>query len=117
MIDTEDIKNLRAETGAGIMDIKNALEEASGDAEKAKEILRKKGAAIATKKGSRQTKEGVVVSYVHAGGRVGVLLKLYCETDFVAKTKEFQTLAGDIAMHIAAMDPQYLSRLPPCTAQ
>lgn len=110
MTDTEDIKNLRAETGAGIMDIKNALEEASGDAEKAKEILRKKGAAIAAKKESRQAKEGVVVSYVHAGGRVGVLLKLYCETDFVARTQEFQDLARDLAMHVAAMDPSYISR-------
>ena len=110
MADANDIKNLRAQTGAGVMDVKNALEEAGGDAEKAKEILRKKGAAIAAKKGDRQAKEGVVVSYIHAGNKVGVLLKLYCETDFVAKTDEFKILANDVAMHIAAMDPKYISK-------
>ena|SRR3990167_6163575 len=110
MADANDIKNLRAQTGAGVMDVKNALEEAGGDAEKAKEILRKKGATIAAKKGDRQAKEGVVVSYIHAGSKVGVLLKLYCETDFVAKTDEFKILANDVAMHIAAMDPKYISK-------
>lgn len=106
----KDIQQLRAQTGAGIMDVKKALEEASGDVEKAKDILRKRGAAIAAKKGSREAKEGLVVSYIHAGGKVGVLLKLYCETDFVALTEEFQQLARDIAMHIAATDPEYLSQ-------
>lgn len=105
----KDIQQLRAQTGAGIMDVKKALEEASGDVEKAKDILRKRGAAIAAKKGSREAKEGLVVSYIHAGSKVGVLLKLYCETDFVALTEEFQQLARDIAMHIAATDPEYLS--------
>lgn len=105
----EDIQQLRTQTGAGIMDVKKALEEADGDTEKAKDILRKRGAVIAVKKGSREAKEGLVTSYIHAGGRIGVLLKLYCETDFVARTEEFQQLARDIAMHIAAMDPEYVS--------
>ena len=105
----EDIQQLRTQTGAGIMDVKKALEEADGDTEKAKDILRKRGAAIAVKKGSREAKEGLVTSYIHGAGRIGVLLKLYCETDFVARTEEFQQLARDIAMHIAAMDPEYVS--------
>lgn len=106
----EQIQQLRAQTGAGIMDVKKALEEAEGDAQKAKDILRKRGAVIAAKKGSREAKEGLVTSYIHGRGQVGVLLKLYCETDFVARTDEFKALARDIAMHIAAMDPEYLSR-------
>lgn len=106
----EQIQQLRAQTGAGIMDVKKALEEAGGDAQKAKDILRKRGAVIAAKKGSREAKEGLVTSYIHGRGQVGVLLKLYCETDFVARTDEFKALARDIAMHIAAMDPEYLSR-------
>lgn len=105
----EQIQKLRQETGAGIMDVKNALDEAGGDVEKARDILRKKGAAIAAKKGARETHEGLVVSYIHAGGKIGVLLKLYCETDFVARTEDFRALADDIAMHIAAMDPEYVS--------
>lgn len=107
---TKDIQSLRAETGAGIMDIKKALEEAGGDVDAARDLLRKRGAATAAKKGERETHEGLIVSYIHAGGKVGVLLKLYCETDFVARTEEFQRLASDIAMHIAAMSPQYVSR-------
>lgn len=107
---TQDIQQLRSETGAGIMDIKKALEEAGGDLEGARDILRKRGAATAAKKGERETHEGLVVSYIHPGGKVGVLLKLYCETDFVARTDDFQQLAADIAMHIAAMSPQYVSR-------
>lgn len=105
----EQIQKLRAETGAGILDVKKALDEAGGDIEKARELLRKKGAAIAAKKGARETHEGLIVSYIHAGGKVGVLLKLYCETDFVARTEDFQALANDVAMHIAAMDPEYVS--------
>ena len=107
---TQDIQKLRSETGAGIMDIKRALEEAGGDVEGARDILRKRGAATAAKKGERETHEGLVVSYIHPGGKVGVLLKLYCETDFVARTDDFQQLAADIAMHVAAMSPQYVSR-------
>lgn len=106
----EDIQKLRTETSAGIMDVKNALKEANGDYDKARDILRNKGAAIAAKKGDREVKEGVVVSYVHAGDKVGVLLKLYCETDFVARTDEFKALARDIAMHIAAMNPTYTTK-------
>lgn len=106
MPSAEQIKKLRAETGAGVMDVKKALEEAGDDAKKAREILRERGAAIAAKKGEREAKEGVVEAYIHAGGKVGVLLKLYCETDFVAKTAEFKQLAKDLAMHIAAMAPQ-----------
>lgn len=107
---TKDIQVLRAETGAGVMDIKNALAEAQGDVDAARDLLRKRGAATAAKKGERETHEGLIFSYIHAGGRVGVLLKLYCETDFVARTEEFKRLAADIAMHIAAMSPQYASR-------
>jgi len=107
---TDDIQKLRKETGAGIMDVKNALLEAKGDYQNAKDVLRKRGAAIALKKMAREAKEGVIVSYIHSGGKVGVLLKLYCETDFVARTQEFQDLARDIAMHVAAMDPSYISR-------
>ena len=109
MANTEDIQKLRSETGAGILDVKEALDEAGGDMENAREILRKKGAALAAKKGARETHEGLVVSYIHAGGKIGVLLKLYCETDFVARTDDFKTLADDVAMHIAAMDPEYIS--------
>jgi len=105
----EQIQKLRQETGAGVMDVKNALTEAGGDEEKAREILRKKGAALAAKKGARETHEGLVVSYIHAGGKIGVLLKLYCETDFVARTEDFRALSDDLAMHIAAMDPEYVS--------
>lgn len=104
---TDQIQQLRQETGAGIMDAKKAIEEAGGDMTKAREILRKKGTAIAAKKGDRDTREGLVVSYIHPGSKIGVLLKLYCETDFVARTPDFHGLANDIAMHIAAMNPQF----------
>lgn len=109
MSSTEQIQQLRKETGAGIMEVKKAIEEAGEDIEKAKEILRKKGAAKAEKKQERETREGRVTSYIHTNGKIGVLLKLYCETDFVARTEEFQNLAYDIAMHIAASDPKYIS--------
>ena len=105
----EDIQKLRKLTGAGMVDVKNALDEAQGDFEKAKDLLRKRGVAIATKKGDRETGDGLVFSYIHAGGKVGVLLKLYCETDFVARNEKFQELGKDIALHIAAMKPQYVS--------
>jgi elongation factor Ts len=105
MSQMETIKSLRERTGAGIVDVKKALDEAAGDEVKAIDILRKRGQDKALKKGDRDTHEGVVVSYVHGNSRVGVLLKLYCETDFVARNDEFKALAYDIAMHIAALAP------------
>lgn len=105
MSQLEIIKSLRERTGAGIVDVKKALDEAAGDENKAIEILRKRGQDKAMKKGDRDTHEGIVVSYVHGNHRVGVLLKLYCETDFVARNEEFKALAHDIAMHIAALAP------------
>jgi elongation factor Ts len=104
----EQIKALREKTGAGIVDVKKAFDEANGDEAKAIEILRKRGQDKALKKGDRETHEGVVVSYVHSNGRIGALVKLYCETDFVARNEEFKELAHDIAMQVAAAAPQYL---------
>ena len=92
-------------TGAGVVDIKKALEEAGNDEQKAIEILRAKGLEKAAKKGGREAKEGLVASYVHSNGRLASLVKLYCETDFVARNQDFQSLAKDIAMHVAAMNP------------
>lgn len=109
-ISAELVKKLREATGAGMMECKAALGEASGDFDKAAVILRKKGAAAAVKKADRITSEGVVYSYLHPGAKVGVLVELNCETDFVAKTPEFQELAKDLAMHIAAMEPRYVRR-------
>lgn len=106
MITTEEIKALREETGLSIMQCKNALEEAGGDKDKAITLLKKKGAEIATKKGDRSLGAGVVVSYIHAGETVGVMLELFSETDFVAKNPEFKAVAKDIAMHVAAMNPE-----------
>ncbi|MCZ2111886.1 MAG: translation elongation factor Ts [Dehalococcoidia bacterium] len=104
-VTTEQIKALREETGAGVMDAKRALEEAGGDAKKAKDILREKGVAAAAKRSDRETSNGVVESYIHAGGRIGVLVELNCETDFVANTEDFRALARSIAMQVAAMNP------------
>jgi elongation factor Ts len=109
-ISAEMVKRLRELTGAGIMDCKEALLEAGGDIEGAMAILRRKGIAKAEKKRERETREGLIVSYIHGGGRLGVLLELNCETDFVARTEEFAKLSKDIAMHIAAMNPRYISR-------
>ena len=109
-ITTQMIKELREKTGAGIVDCKKALQEAGGDIEKAVEILRKKGAAKAAKKAERATAEGIVVSYIHAGGKVGALVELNCETDFVARTEDFKALGHEIAMQVAAMAPEYVSR-------
>ena len=106
---TEDVKKLREQTGAGMMDAKKALQEASSFDE-AVTLLRKKGHASLAKKSERSTKEGLVVSYIHAGGKVGVLLELNCETDFVARNEEFKALAQEIALHIAAAAPIYVSR-------
>ncbi len=103
------VKELRERTGAGVMDCKKALEEAGGDMEKAAEILKKKGIAKAEKKASREAKEGLIGSYIHMGGKIGVLVEVNCETDFVARTDEFKALVHDIAMQIAAMSPKWVS--------
>jgi len=104
------VKTLREKTGAGMSDCKNALVEANGDENAAIEILRKKGMATAGKKAGRVTAEGVVGSYIHMGGKVGVLVEINCESDFVARGDEFQQLVKDVAMHIAATDPRYSRR-------
>lgn len=109
-ITMEKIKDLRGRTGAGVLDCKKALKETDGDVEKAVEHLREKGMAAASKKAGRVTAEGLVHSYIHMGGKIGVLLEVNCETDFVAKTDEFQDFVNNIALHIAAMNPEYVSR-------
>jgi len=109
-IDASAVKDLRQKTGAGIMDCKRALKEAQGNVDKAIEFLRKKGLAEAAKRTGRSAHEGLVESYIHPGGRIGVLVELNCETDFVARTQEFKDLVKDISMHIAAANPQYLTR-------
>jgi elongation factor Ts len=109
-ISAEKVKQLRDQTGAGMMDCKAALQEAGGDFEQATTILRKKGIATAAKKAGRSASEGVITSYIHPGNKVGVLVEVNCETDFVARTKEFQDFAHDIAVQIAAMDPKWKSR-------
>lgn len=108
-IDPKDVQRLRAETGAGVMDCKRALEESAGDIERARDILRQRGLASAAKREDRETREGVVESYIHAGGRIGALVELSSETDFVARNPEFRQLAKDIAMQIAAMSPLVVS--------
>jgi elongation factor Ts len=109
-IKPDDIKKLREQTGAGIMDCKRALEETGGDFEQAVLWLREKGLSTAAKKAGRAAREGVVTSYIHHGSRLGVLLELNCETDFVARTDDFQQLAREIAMQIAGMAPLYVTR-------
>jgi elongation factor Ts len=109
MADNNLIKDLREQTGAGIVDVKEALEEAGGDKDKAVEILRKKGLAKQAKKADRVANEGIVDSYIHAGGRIGVLVEVNCETDFVARTDDFKNLVKEIALHIAAANPLYVS--------
>lgn len=104
------VKELRERTGAGMMDCKRALVDTEGDVEKAIDLLRKQGMATAAKKAGRVAAEGIVGSYIHAGGRIGVLLEVNCETDFVARTDDFQALVKDLAMHIAAADPRVVSR-------
>jgi len=103
----DKIKQLREQTGAGIMDCKRALEESGGDIQGAEDILRKQGMASAAKKAGRAANQGLIIPYIH-GGRIGVLLELNCETDFVARTEDFQTLGRDIAQHIVGMAPQYI---------
>src|SRR5437016_8761183 len=104
-----DVKTLRDRTGAGMMDCKAALQEAGGDVDKAVEILRVKGQAQAAKRGERAASEGLVQSYVHATGKIGVIVEINCETDFVARNEDFQDFAKDVALHIAAAAPQYVS--------
>jgi elongation factor Ts len=109
-INIQNITKLRAQTGAGMVACKKALEESGGEMEKAVEILRKKGVAKAAKRADKIAAEGIVASYIHAGGKVGVLVEVNCETDFVGKTEGFQALVKEIAMHIAALAPRYVSR-------
>src|SRR3989337_904096 len=109
-ISADKVRELREKTGVGIMDCKKALKETQGDMDKALNFLREKGLASAQKKAGRAASDGLVVSYIHAGGKVGVLAEINCETDFVAKTGDFQNLTKDIALHIAAMNPVYLKR-------
>lgn len=109
------VKELRSRTGAGVIDCRDALVEAKGDLEKAAQLLRAKGLAAAARKSGRVAKEGVVTAYIHGDGQLGVLVEVNCETDFVARTAEFKTLARDVALQIAASDPRYVSRedVPP----
>ena len=108
-VSAQDVKALRERTGAGIMDAKSALQESGGDVDKAIEILRVKGQASAAKRGGRTAAEGVVSSYIHAGGKIGVLVEVDCETDFVARTEEFQDFGREVALHVAAANPLYVS--------
>src|ERR1700720_106915 len=109
-IDPKTVKELRDRTNAGMMDCKRALAESSGDLGKAEAILRTKGIASASKKASRATREGIVASYIHLQGKVGVLVEVNCETDFVAKNENFREFVKDITLHVAAAQPQYVSR-------
>jgi elongation factor Ts len=108
-ISIDMVKELRQCTGAGVLDCRNALEEVEGDFDKASELLRKKGLTVAAAKAGREANEGLVEAYVHTGGKLGVLVEINCETDFVARTDEFQELAHDLAMQIAAADPRYVA--------
>ncbi|MBI5019995.1 MAG: translation elongation factor Ts [Ignavibacteriales bacterium] len=109
-ITSEQVKSLRDKTGAGMMDCKKALAESNGDMDKAIDYLRKKGAATAEKRADRATNQGVIEAYIHAGGRIGTMVEVNCETDFVAKTDDFKAFARELAMQIAAMNPLYVSR-------
>jgi elongation factor Ts len=109
-ISIESVKDLRQRTGAGVIDCKTALQEAQGNMEAAIDYLRRKGLATAAKKAGRIATDGLVSSYIHAGGKMGVLVEINCETDFVAKTEDFQAFVKNIAMHIAAANPQYIRR-------
>ena len=108
-VSAQDVKALRDRTGAGIMDAKSALQESGGDMDKAIEILRVKGQESAAKRGGRTAAEGVVARYIHAGGKIGVLVEVDCETDFVARTEQFQDFAREVALHVAAANPLYVS--------
>ena len=114
-VSVQAVKELRELTGVGMLDCKNALEEADGDLDKAKQILRRRGIAVAEKRAGRETAQGLVEAYIHPDGRLGALVELNCETDFVARTDEFKALAHDLAMQVAATEPRYVSpdELPP----
>jgi elongation factor Ts len=109
VITVDMVKELRQQTGAGVLDCRNALAEVEGDFERAEELLRKKGLAVAAKKADREANNGLIEAYVHAGGKLGVLVEVNCETDFVARTEGFKELAHDLAMQVAATDPVYLT--------
>jgi elongation factor Ts len=109
-IGAEQVKILRDRTGAGMMDCRKALEEVNGDIDKAIEVLRKRGVASAEKRAGRSTNQGIIEAYIHAGGRLGTIVELNCETDFVAKTEDFRALAKEVAMQIAAMNPRAITR-------
>ncbi len=109
-VSAKEVKSLRDQTGAGMMDCKQALAEADGNVEEAVKLLRTKGLADAAKRSGRATMQGLVDSYIHAGGKIGVLIEVGCETDFVAKTDDFRSFVHDVAMHVAASAPQYISR-------
>jgi elongation factor Ts len=109
-VTTDMVKELRAKTGAGVLDCKNALKESEGDMEKAIKLLREQGKAKADKKSTRTAREGLIYTYIHPPGKLGVLLEMNCETDFVARNEEFQSLCKDVAMHIAAAAPRYVTR-------
>ena len=110
-VSAEQVKKLREETGSPVMDIRRALEDTSGDAERAKEILKEKGLEVANKRAGRETAQGLIETYVHAGGKIGAMVHLSCETDFVARTGEFKTLAKELTMQVAAMDPENIEEL------
>jgi elongation factor Ts len=114
-ITADAVKDLRERTGAGMMDCKRALEESSGDVEKAVLLLRERGVAAAAKKSDREVREGIISSYIHTGGRVGVLIEVNCETDFVARTDEFQNLVRSLAIQVAGLSPQWVDvdQIPP----
>ena len=116
-VDTNKIKQLRDETGAPVMDCKRALDEADGDLNVAKQKLRERGAAVAEKKAGRVAAQGIVDSYVHGGGRIGVLVEVNCETDFVARSDDFRRLVHDLAMQIAATDPRWIGNEPDAPAE
>jgi elongation factor Ts len=109
-ITADQVKQLREKTGAGMMECKAALAEANGDMEEAVTVLRKRGLAQAAKRAGRATAQGLITSYIHLGGKIGVLVEVNCETDFVARTEDFQSLAKEVAMHIAAADPKWVRR-------
>ncbi len=109
-ITAQMVKELRERTGAGMLECKRALEETKGDASEAEVVLRKRGVAAATKKAARATRQGVIASYIHPGSQLGVLIEVNCESDFVARTDEFQQLVHDIAMQVAALDPKFIRR-------
>mgnify|MGYP003553714147 CR=1 FL=1 len=107
----QDVKQLREETGAGMMDCKKALDQTDGDFEKAKEVVRQKGLANAEKKADRETNEGYIASYVHSTNKVAALVEILCETDFVARNEEFQAMAKDVALHVVALNPESVAEL------